>query len=173
MLRILKELFSATATSTTEDSKSPDSISKIVSSLEKLDKDEARYLAAFAFILSRVAVVDEGASAEEIKNMEQIVIEKSSLTREQAQLVVQISKLENHLFGATENFIVTKAFAKMANHDQKLKLLENLFSVAAADNTVSLLEEGEIRQISDELGLSHSDFIGARLKVRDLREVNK
>jgi uncharacterized tellurite resistance protein B-like protein len=143
-----------------------ESVRKIVQQLDKLEPERARYIAAFAYILSRVARADMNISDLETREIERQVVRLSGLPPEQAILVVQIAKTQTTLFGGTENFLVTREFHEMATHDQKLALLNCLFAVAAADQVISTVEEREIRLINDELQLTHDDFIGARLQYR-------
>ena len=99
--------------------------------------------------------------------MEAIVTGLAELPRPQAALVVEIASHQNELFGGTENFLVAREFNKIATRQQKLRLLECLFAVAAADGTVSTVEDDEIRRISNELCLTHADFIGVRSGFRE------
>lgn len=150
-----------------------ETVRKIVQQLDNLEPQKARFIAAFAYILSRVARADMNISDTETREMEQEVIRLSGLPAEQAVLVVQIAKTQATLFGGTENFLVTQEFNEMASLEQKLALLDCLFAVAAADEVISTVEEREIRLINDELRLSHDQFIGARYKYRQYLAVLK
>ena len=99
--------------------------------------------------------------------MERIVMEQGGLPEEQAAIVVQIAKTQNLLFGGTEDFLVTREFDRIASHEQKLTLLACLFAVSAADNSISTIEDNEIRRIAVEMKIDHPDFIAARLRHRD------
>lgn len=143
-----------------------DTVRTIVDALDRMEADRARYLAAFAYILSRVARADLKVSPSETRAMERKVIEHGGLSEDQAILVVQIAKNQNLLFGATEDFLVTREFNKISTREQKLELLDCLFGVAAAENYVSVVEDNEIRQISKELGLSHEDLVAVRSRHR-------
>lgn len=150
-----------------------ETVRKIVRQLDNLEPARARFIAAFAYILSRVARADMNISDVETAEMEQQVIRLSSLPVEQAVLIVQIAKTQATLFGGTENFLVTQEFNGMANLEQKLALMDCLFAVAAADKVVSTVEEREIRLINDELLLTHDQFIAARFKFRQYLAVLK
>lgn len=143
-----------------------ETVRKIVQQLDKLEPERARYIAAFAYILSRVARADMNISDVETREMERQVVCLSGLPPEQAILVVQIAKTQATLFGGTENYLVTHEFHEIATRERKLALLNCLFAVAAADQVISSVEEREIRLINDELQLTHDDFIGARLQYR-------
>ncbi|MFQ5671151.1 MAG: TerB family tellurite resistance protein [Acidobacteriota bacterium] len=150
-----------------------DAIRSITEALDRMDPERARFIASFAYILGRVAHADRGISEEETRVMERIVSERGALPEEQAILVVQIAKTQNLLFGGTENFIVTREFNRLATREQKLAMLDCLFSVSAADGSVSTREDNEVRIIADELKLDHSDFIAARSAYRDYLAVLK
>ena len=99
--------------------------------------------------------------------MERIVMKEGSLSEELAPLVVQMAKTQNLLFGATENYLVTREFERIATREQKLALLECLFAVAAADDNITSDEDNVVKQISGELKLPHSDYIAARLRFKE------
>jgi uncharacterized tellurite resistance protein B-like protein len=152
---------------------STETVRKIVRELDRLEPERARYIAAFAYLLSRVARADMNISEAETAEMEKLVTRLSGLSEEQAILVVQIAKTQATLFGGTENFLVTQEFNKMASQEQKHALLQCLFAVSAADRSISTVEDREIRQIASELQLTHQDFINARLVYRDYLAVLK
>lgn len=149
-----------------EESAETDTVRKIVSTLDRLEPDRARYIAAFAYILSRVARADLTISEPEVRAMETIVIHEGGLAPEQAILVVQMAKTQAILFGGTENYLVTREFNRLATREEKLALLRCLFAVSASDESVSVQEDNEIRRISKELHLAHEDFIAARSAFR-------
>ena len=150
-----------------------DTVRKIVEKLDALDPDRAQYIAAFAYILSRVAHADLHISEEETRAMERIVVERGGLEEAQAVLVVQMAKTQSKLFGGTENFLVTREFERLATAEQKLALLDCLFAVSSADQSISTIEEVEIKKIASELKLSHDEYIAARLRYREFLAVLK
>ncbi len=99
--------------------------------------------------------------------MERVVMEHGELSEEQALIVVQMAKSQNLLFGGTENFLVTREMCRIATRAQKLALLDCLFAVSAADESISTAEDSVIRQIATELLLEHADFIGVRSRFRE------
>lgn len=144
-----------------------ETVRKIVDELNHMDPQQARTIACFAYLLGRVANADLDISPEETRAMERIVIEQGGLPEPQAVLVVQMAKSQNELFGATENFLVAREFGEMASREQKESLLRCLFAVSAADESITTVEDNEIRKISKELKLKHGDFIAARLAFKD------
>jgi uncharacterized tellurite resistance protein B-like protein len=156
---------------TARSSAETDTVRRIVDSLDQLDPDRARYLAAFAYVLSRVARADLKVSPEETRAMERIVLEHGRLPEEQAILVVQVAKHQNLFFGATEDFLVTREFNRISSYEQKIQLLDCLFSIAAAEQMISVTEENEIRKVASELGIPHEDYIEVRSRHREHRAV--
>lgn len=150
-----------------ETSKTTDSVRKIARELDKLEPVKAKYIACFAYLLSRTAGVDQEFSSEEIQVMEKIIMERSGLSEDQAVMVIQMAKTQNLLFGGTENYLVAREFRELSNRQERLALLDCLFAVAASHDSISTLEDNEISQIADELRIEHPDFISIRSKYRD------
>jgi len=144
-----------------------ETVRKIAQKLDQIPEEQARFIAAFAYLLSRAARGDLNVSAEETAVMERIVMDQGGLPEEMALLVVQMAKTQNQLFGGTENYLVTREFERIASYEQKLALLECLFAVTAADENITNAEDSVVKQISNELKLQHSDYIAARLRFRD------
>ena len=149
------------------DVRASDVLRKITRTLNELEPERARYVAAFAYLLGRVAHADLSVSDRETAEMERIVEKVADLPEEQAILVVQIAKSQNTLFGGTDDFSISQEFNRLADRDQKLRLLECLFAVSSSDESISTVEDNEIRKISRELRLDHADFIAARSSYRE------
>lgn len=143
-----------------------ETVREIAEALDRLDPERARFLAAFAYLLGRVAHADLEISPAESRSMVEIVRDEGGLDEEHAALVVEIAKSRNVLFGATENFLVSREFERMADRGQKMSLLRCLFAVSAADESISVAEDNEIRRVVNELRLEHRDFIAARTAWR-------
>jgi Tellurite resistance protein TerB. len=150
-----------------------DTIRQIVRELDKLDVAQARYIACFAYLLSRVAHADLDIKEEEILRIEQIVMQVGGLPEEQAVLVTTMAKTHTELFGGTENFLVTREFNGIATREQKLNLIRCLFAVGAADGVISTVEDNEIIQIASELNLERSEVGSIRVDFQEYLGVLK
>ncbi len=146
-------------------------VRKIVQALDAMDGERAQFVAAFAYLLSRVANADLDISAEETQKMEEIVQGFGDLPEDQAILIVEIAKSQNRLFGGTENFQVAQELKRLSTRTQRIELLHCLFGVSAADDEITSTEEAQIRQIADELGFSHREYIDVRSSYNDKRTV--
>jgi uncharacterized tellurite resistance protein B-like protein len=134
-----------------------------LNALDQFEPDRARYLAAFAYLLGRVAHADRHVSAEETRAMEALLQQQGQLAQDQAMVVVQLAKTSNLLFGGTENFLVAREFSALATYDQKLALMRCLFAVSATDAAISTAEEGEIHRIANELRIDRPDLVALRV----------
>jgi uncharacterized tellurite resistance protein B-like protein len=139
-----------------------DSLGEIEKALTDMEPSQARYVAGFAYILSRVAGADHHISDTESTLMERLVAERGHLSPEQAALVVRIAKAQTQRHRGTEDFIVTREFAAAATREQKLALLDCLFAVSSSDSSIRTIEDNEIRRVASELKLEHADFISVR-----------
>ena len=171
MASIFSRFFAQEDVSATLDSSDTETVRRISRELDLLDPTEARYLAAFAFVLARVAHSDMEISEDENRRMEEVVREVGGLTEAQAVLVVQIAKSQQLLKGGTENYLVTREFNKISDRNQKERLLHCLFEVSAADDSISLVEESEVRRIATELKFDHREFSAIRSKYNAKRSI--
>jgi uncharacterized tellurite resistance protein B-like protein len=150
-----------------------DAVHQIVRELDAMEPRAARHLALFAFLLSRVANVDQDVTEEETHAMEKIVEAFGGVSTAQAALVVAIAKAQNKLFGETWNFLAGREFRDVATEDQKRDLIHCLFAVSAADDSISIAEEETVRLISRELLLTNEEYLAIRSAYRDKRAVLK
>jgi uncharacterized tellurite resistance protein B-like protein len=148
-------------------------IHRIADELDRLEPNYARYLASFAFILSRVASADREVSAHEVAAMEQCVVDKGRISPEQAAMVVQMARTHQKLFGATEDFLVTREVSRTASYEQKVALIDCLYAVASADKRIFVAEGDEIGRIGRELKVDQADLSRLRSQYREYLEARK
>jgi uncharacterized tellurite resistance protein B-like protein len=144
-----------------------DTVRRISAQLERLDPATAKYLAAFAYVLARVANADLEIDASETEEMKHTIRSLAHLSDAEAALVVEIAKSQARLLGGTENYIVTREFRRVSTREQRAELLECIYAVAAADGTISGVESTEIRGIAEELGFTRAEANALRSRYRD------
>jgi uncharacterized tellurite resistance protein B-like protein len=93
--------------------------------------------------------------------MEEIVAERAGVNAEQAALIVQIARQAGHSRG-TDDYLIAREFERVASRDEKLKLLDCLFAIAAVDDAIKTVEDNEVRRVASELKLEHADYIEVR-----------
>ncbi|MCU0227082.1 MAG: TerB family tellurite resistance protein [Bryobacterales bacterium] len=149
------------------DASNTESVRKIAILLQQLPPDRSRFLAAFAYLMARVAHADFHVSDEELRRMADILRDRGGLPADQAEAVAEMARHQTVHEGSTEDFLVTRAFRRIASRDELLQLLDCLFAVAAAHHSISVVEDNAIRQIASELNLEHREFIAVRSRYRD------
>lgn len=143
------------------------SVRRISAKLERMAPEHARYLAAFAYVLARVAHADLEIDEAEIEAMREIVCGLGELTPEQAAVVCEIACDQSTRLGGSENYVVTREFRKITTTTQRAKLLECLFAVAASDGEISVTESHEVLAIAEELGFTRPQALGVRAGFRE------
>lgn len=139
--------------------------------LADLGSEKARWTAAFAMVLARAARADLDISSFELRKMQEIVHEIGGVPEDQAALVAEMAAHRNELLGTTEDYLATREFKEVAAGGDAERLLHCLFAVTAADDSISLVEEEEVRQVANELGIEHARFTAIRSRFREKRAV--
>jgi len=143
------------------------SVRRIAANLERLEPRRAKYLAAFAYVLARVANADLDIAPTETAEMERSLAAISDLSESEIALAVEIAKSQARLLGGTENYIVTREFRAISTPEQRGQLLQCLYAVAAADGTISTIESSEIVGIAEELGFTRAEANALKSQYRD------
>ena len=142
-------------------------VRRIVSQLEALPPERARYLAAASYVLARVANADLVMSPEETTFMERTLVEESGIGEAEAVLVVEAAKQQARLFGSTEDYLVTREFKRISDPEQRLRLLRACFLAAAADSSISSAESATLNEIASELDIEAPELAALRTEFAD------
>jgi tellurite resistance protein len=144
-----------------------ESIRKISNQIEALPIDQRRFIAGFAYVLARAAHADLDISEAELVYMEKAVVDVGHLTEAQAVLVVEMARNMTELYGATEDYVVTREVANNTTREQREDLLRTAFAVGAADDTITAAESAELNEIGKELGFPSEEIDSIRNEFRD------
>lgn len=139
----------------------------ILSQLEALDEPTARFIAAFAYVLARVAAADLEIDKEEEAAMERILLGLDAIEDEHVSLVLAIAREQARDHGGTEDYLATREFRNLSDRDGRIRLLRALLEVAAADGHVSEIESQEIVRIAGELDFDQDELKALRRDLRD------
>jgi len=152
----------------------PGALARIEQELDHLAPERARFFAAFAYVLARVASADLRIDETERDEMRRILRGAAGLGEEEARLVSEIATAHVEDLGSTDNYVVTRQFGEISTRDERISLIRCLFAVAAADDTITGAESIEIMNVGTEIGLAREDVIGIRSGFRDkLAELRK
>ncbi len=118
-----------------------------------------------AGLLARIAYVDFHLDPEEIRKIDHLIqdwsfnpeIDSSVLANMAITHIKEMAGLENHLYVHPLN--------EYLSQEDKYRVLQSLFLVAASDGNVDTVESEEIRIITKGLNLSNQHFIAARAGV--------
>jgi uncharacterized tellurite resistance protein B-like protein len=149
------------------DAGATDALDHVAHALQEMDPADARYLAAFAYLLSRAAHADHHLSDAERTAIEHLIAERGQLPPERARLVTELATAQSLSVRGTQDFLVTREFARMASPAQKHALIDCLFAVSAADHSITTAEDNEIRRVASEIGIQHAEIVAIRQRYRD------
>jgi len=137
-------------------------VRRIVSKFEVMSSDQARFLAAAAYILARAANADMNISDEETAAIESELQGHESIDEATAVLVTEMAKLQAKTVGATEDYVVTREFKALSDNDQRIVVLRASFAVVAANGTISAEETAVLNGIAEELDIDDASLNAIR-----------
>lgn len=145
----------------------PTSLLEIARKLEDLPESDARFVAAFSYLLARIAGADleiedseRAAIAERLERFAEVGPERAALLAEAAV----------HSFEAnspSDDHLVARAFRDMTEEPERLRLVRCLYAVAAADSLISTREDNEIFEIANVIGVRRSEVVALRAEFRE------
>ncbi|MHB8668746.1 MAG: tellurite resistance TerB family protein [Burkholderiales bacterium] len=120
--------------------------------------------AACCGLLMEVARLDSPAGDRKRKAVSQAMWREFGIPSEElAPMLKDIERPENRLTSYFKPVdLINKGFAP----EQKVQLIERLWSVALADGGIDMYEEQLIRKLADLLYVPHADFILAKHRVQ-------
>ena len=150
MLSTLKSLFqSYVDASNTPDAQNPlqENLIAAILMIEVMKSDhhlDAREEQEFLTVLSTTFGLDEDSATE----LHELATSKAEESTSLFEFTAQIN-------------------AHFSN-EAKLSLIKNMWRIAFADGEIDRYEDGVIRQVSELIYVSHSDFIRMKIEARDL-----
>jgi uncharacterized tellurite resistance protein B-like protein len=125
-------------------------------------REQARNLAVAALLVEVLRADYEIGAAERGQVVASI---GGSLGLDQAQCAALLAEAEQTVDRAHDLHQFTAEINRSLAHEEKLRLVEQLWRVARADEVVHKYEEHIIRRIADLLHVSHREFIAAKLRA--------
>ena len=133
----------------------------------EISDGDLRKLSLAGGLMARVADVDHKVTSEEQQRIVSALEAGWDLGHQSAALVAEVAVAE--VSKDLDYYRLSRSFFETTDERERLRFLDVLFSVAAADGYVSNDEMEEIRTISTSLKLTHKQFIDA--KVKQPREI--
>ncbi len=127
-----------------------------------IDDAEMRRLGLAGGLLALVARRSDEVVEEERAAMTAALGQAWSLPAESAAFVVEVALAAGDTL---DLYRLTREFAEVTTAEERLRFLDALFAVAAAEGRASFEEIEQIRLIALGLKLSHAEFIAAKMKL--------
>ena len=119
---------------------------------------------ACAALLVEIAFADKDFDEREKESLKESLLKSYAIDIETINEI--INDAEKTVEESTSLYEYTRTVNDEFEYPQKLNLLENLWKIAYADETLDKYEEHLLRKISDLIHISHSDYINIKLRVR-------
>jgi len=118
---------------------------------------------AIGALLLEMTHMDGEVWPEQRAAVEAIVLEHFDLARGEAEELLGLAEEERS--ESTDYFQFTSLINNTYTQEQKVRLIELLWRIAYANETLHQYEEHLVRKIADLLHVPHSAFIAAKLRV--------
>jgi len=142
-----------------------ENLKQIENALGEYPENEAKYIAAFALVLGRVAYADNEITDKERAKMKTILSEKFNFSEAKVLLVSNLA-CERIIKSELENHIVLRHLNAQTSNPQKIEILKSLFQLAAEDD-ISEKENADIQLVSKAFGFSHREYIDIRSEYKE------
>ncbi len=135
---------------------------------ERQDEDRQLIIATVVLFLEMIHA-DFEVLPEENRQLQRILSQQFQFSNNQIQTLLK--QAESQRTNRQDIWLFTNSIKKHLSREQKLQLMENLWRLIFADDTVDKYEDSLIRKITTLIGLEHADMIQTKLKVKE--ELNK
>ena len=129
---------------------------------------EHRLQLACAALMVEMLHVDDQVTNEENTKIRQLLNERFKLADKEVEALLELAHDEKH--EATDYHAFTSLLNTHYTQKQKIKLVEDLWQLAYADDDLDKYEEHLIRRLADLLHVPHQDFI--RTKHKTLNDIS-
>ncbi len=118
---------------------------------------------ATAALLVEVMHMDHSVDETEQLMVRNIIIDDYDLSEAEADQLIDLAQRE--IEDATDYYQFTSLINKSLELTAKVKIVEDLWRVAFADNQLDCYEEHMIRKVAELLYVPHREFIAAKHRV--------
>lgn len=114
-----------------------------------------------------IEVMNSDHQLDDREAAEFLEVLQTSLEVSEDEIDELVELAEKQAKDATSLYEFTRLINDHYDYLQKIDLIENMWRIAFSDETLDKYEDHLIRKVSELIYVSHSDFIKAKLKVRD------
>lgn len=145
----------------------PASLAEIGAHLDSLPAEEARFVAAFTYLLARVAGADLRTDDTEREAMANRLERFAEIDADLAHLLAKAAIQAAATHSASDDHLVARAFRDMSARPERIRLLRCLYAVAAADENISTVEDNEIFEVANAIGVERRDVVALRSEFKE------
>jgi len=145
----------------------PASLIEISAQLDAIPEDEARFVAAFSYLLARIAGTDLRTDDAERDAMAHRLETFAGIDAGQATLLATTAIEAAATHRASDDHLVARAFKDMSGDSERIRLLRCLYAVAAADDNISAAEDNEIFEVARSIGVRRLDVVALRSEFKE------
>ncbi len=120
---------------------------------------------AAAVLLLEIAHADGSFSADEETLIQELLQQRFALNAEMCKEFMQLAEDAKKHSSDLHQF--TRLVNRNFSQPEKEEIIESFWHLAFADGRLDAHEEAMLRQLGSLIGLSHRQFIDAKLKVRN------
>ncbi len=127
------------------------------------DNDHQLKLATAALLIEMMMQDDEAHEAER-KVIQNLLQDKFRLSGSETSSLYELA--EQEVKSATDYHQFTRLIARNFTQVQKIKVIDYLWQVAYADESLDMYEEHMVRRIADLIHVSHKNFLQSKHRVK-------
>lgn len=115
---------------------------------------------AAAMLFLDTAYADGNIAEAELSCLQQALIDTFNMSADAAADL--IAQARSQLDNATGMYVYTRRLREAWSVQQRQQLLQCLWAIAMADDHIDNYEESHLRQLADQLGLMHQEYVQAK-----------
>jgi uncharacterized tellurite resistance protein B-like protein len=123
---------------------------------------------ASAALMVEMIHADENVHKNEDIKIRELLQQQFDLKNDEVEELLKLALEKKH--EAIDYHQFTSLINDHYSQDQKIKLVEMLWQIAYADNTIDKFEEHLVRKLAELLHVPHKHFVQARHRAEDKRE---
>ena len=124
---------------------------------------EHRLQLSSAALMVEILHADDQVTAQEEAKIRQLIKQRFKLSVSEIEDLIELAHNEKH--EATDYYAFTSLLNEHYSQQQKIKLVEDLWQLAYADDHLDKYEEHLVRRLADLLHVPHQDFIRTKHKT--------
>lgn len=141
--------------------------------LPDADDITVRIVASTAALLLCVAYADLDYTSEEEEVLCEMLSKVRGLSEADVTVIAHVLRQHTVTIASAESTVYARELLQLTEEDFRLKVLDVLIDVAAADDEICIAETNMLRNIAKALGLSQQHYNASQVRHRDKLAVLK